>query len=457
MAQKINDVFISYSRKDYVDDTKQVIPDNVVSKVKDALKAENISFWFDEEGVYSGQDFAEKIIANIETSKVFLYLSTANANQSRWTCREIASADEFGKPIVPVRIDNSRYNRNVMFRIAHLDYIEYYANPEKGMRDMLDAIHAHLKQIAADEQRKQEEEQRRKEEERRKKEEEEKIRKAEQERKRQEEEIRKKAEEQEALVRQIRDTCTQLNSEESKLELRHNELLLMLSRVTDQKKHDVLKRFIDNGSPIRKSLLEQNSELKEKMVGLDEAVKMLTGQRDKLSKDLEREREERMDLENNSTQGKRLHFIYAAVIGLLVIVFGYWLFNMSGTVSSLKDEVAQKQDTIEIIRKNVEENKLCVYEKPMSSENGVGKREEFTYTGYVDPDGHPDGAGKALYVNEDTFEGFFSHGQRKHGFYYSPTKDEAWEGDFDKDGYPYEDHQKCTHYSNYSKLLKSNK
>lgn len=411
----MNDVFISYSRRDYVDENRQPIPDSVISKVKEALKAENISFWFDEEGVYSGQDFAEKIIANIESSKLFLYLSTANANQSRWTCREIASADEFGKPIIPVRIDDSRYNRNVMFRIAHLDYIEYYANPEKGMRDMLDAIHAHLDQIAAEERRKQEEENRRKEEERRKKEEEERARKAELERKRQEEEARKKAEEQETLVKQIRDTCTQLNSEESKLEIRHNELLLLLAKVSDPKKQDVLKKFIDNSSPIRKTLIDQNNEFKEKMLGLNETVKMVTSQRDGLSKELEREREKRYDLENNSSHGQRLHVIYAATIGVLVIIFGYWLYAMSGTVNSLKEEVALKQDTIGIIQTTIEANKLCTYNKEMSSVNRNGELEKYTYTGCIDGDAKPHGEGKAIYSNGDVFEGTFNHGVKIRG------------------------------------------
>ena len=108
MEQKY-DVFISYSRKDYVDENKNVIPGNVVSKIKDALSEAGISYWFDEEGIYSGQNFTEKIVSNIEASKIFLFLSTANSNESKWTSKEIATADEFGKHIIPVRIDKTPY------------------------------------------------------------------------------------------------------------------------------------------------------------------------------------------------------------------------------------------------------------------------------------------------------------------------------------------------------------
>ena len=61
MEQKKYDVFISYSRNDYVDELKNVIPGNEVSKIKDALTEAGISYWFDEEGIYSGQNFVEKI------------------------------------------------------------------------------------------------------------------------------------------------------------------------------------------------------------------------------------------------------------------------------------------------------------------------------------------------------------------------------------------------------------
>ena len=69
-----HDVFISYSRRDYVDENKNVIPNNMVSKFKEALAKAGISFWFDEEGIHYGQNFVEKIVTNIENSKIFLSL-----------------------------------------------------------------------------------------------------------------------------------------------------------------------------------------------------------------------------------------------------------------------------------------------------------------------------------------------------------------------------------------------
>ena len=140
------DVFISYSRKDYVDAEGKVIPGNVVSLVKKTLKKNNISFWFDEDGIYSGQNFVEKIVTNIECSAIVLFLSSANSNDSKWTSKEIACADEAGKHIIPLRIDDSPYNKQIRFRIADLDYIDYSVNPKKALQELIRSINAYLEE-----------------------------------------------------------------------------------------------------------------------------------------------------------------------------------------------------------------------------------------------------------------------------------------------------------------------
>ena len=140
------DVFISYSRKDYVDAEGKVIPGNVVSLVKKTLKRNNISFWFDEDGIYSGQNFVEKIVTNIECSAIVLFLSSANSNDSKWTSKEIACADEAGKHIIPLRIDDSPYNKQIRFRIADLDYIDYSVNPKKALQELVRSINAYLEE-----------------------------------------------------------------------------------------------------------------------------------------------------------------------------------------------------------------------------------------------------------------------------------------------------------------------
>ena len=137
------EVFISYSRKDYVDDEGNVLPNNTLSKIKDTLKANGISYWFDEEGIYSGDEFAGVLTNAIRNSRIFLFISSVNSNQSKWTSNEISTALEFKKTIIPLRLDKSPYNDSVMMKIISFDYIEYY-DEEKAMSKLLRAIKHHL-------------------------------------------------------------------------------------------------------------------------------------------------------------------------------------------------------------------------------------------------------------------------------------------------------------------------
>ena len=278
------DVFISYSRKDYVDEHKNVIPGNEVSKIKEALTKAGITYWFDEEGIYSGQNFVEKIVTNIENAKIFLFLSTTNANKSPWTCKEIASADEFKKHIIPVRLDPSPYNKKVLFRIADLDYIEYFSNPQKGMEDMIKSIKAYLDELAAEEKRKAEEESKKK------------------------EEAQKKAEElkrqQEELFRNIRLENEVLNVNENKLMAERKTLLLKTETVSDAEKKAVLRKEIQESGPMArkfqeelKSLLDEKQRLLNEISTLKDAIRRCGEENEAARKELQKklkEKEERI-------------------------------------------------------------------------------------------------------------------------------------------------------------------
>lgn len=147
-------VFISYSRKDYLDENNQVVPGNIVSRIKDALTQEGISYWFDEEGITHGDTFAQVIVKHIRNSQVFLFVSSENSNNSEWTSREIAAAFQWKKRIIPFRYDSAPYNDTVMLYLAPLDFVEYYKNPDKAIPNLIKAIKAHLDAIKEEEARK---------------------------------------------------------------------------------------------------------------------------------------------------------------------------------------------------------------------------------------------------------------------------------------------------------------
>ena len=139
------DVFISYSRRDYIDENKVIIPNNIVSQIKDALKKADISYWFDEDGLYCGDAWAEKLAERIEECSIFLFISTSNSNEAEWTSKEIATAHMFKKKIIPFRVDESVYNKSVIIYIANLDFIDYYTNPTLAMARLVDNISKYIK------------------------------------------------------------------------------------------------------------------------------------------------------------------------------------------------------------------------------------------------------------------------------------------------------------------------
>ena len=146
------DVFISYSRKDYADEIGNALPNNMLSKIKDTFKANGISYWFDEEGIYSGDEFASVLTNAIRNSRIFLFISSVNSNQSKWTSNEISTALEFKKTIIPFRLDESPYNDSVMMKIVSFDYIEC-RDAEKAMNKLLRAIKHHLPNKNSSQQR----------------------------------------------------------------------------------------------------------------------------------------------------------------------------------------------------------------------------------------------------------------------------------------------------------------
>lgn len=251
-----HDVFISYSRKDYLDENQNVVKNNPISRIKEVLDKESIDYWFDETGIYSGQNFTEQIVSNIESSSVFVFLSSANANDSKWTCKEIASADEYGKPIIPVRLDHTPYNKKVLFRIADLDYIEFYSNPEKGVQDLVNSIKKHLQEAEEKERAKKEEENRK---------------------------FESEKKEQQRLVAEINADCSALNSEELKIEAERSTLISKAERILDGKEKERLKSYIINSSPIRNKREETISMLRNRVSELEKENEKLAKERDELS------------------------------------------------------------------------------------------------------------------------------------------------------------------------------
>lgn len=132
------DVFISYSRKDYVDNQGNVMEDSPVNRIIQFLDEKNISYWVDKEGIYSGREFVEVLANAIVDSKMVIFVSSKNSNSSIYTTGEVFEAIENKRLIIPVKIDNSQYNPKFKLLLRPLDFIDY--SKVDALSDLLRAI-----------------------------------------------------------------------------------------------------------------------------------------------------------------------------------------------------------------------------------------------------------------------------------------------------------------------------
>lgn len=115
MSTNKYDIFISYSRHDT----------DIVNKIVSILEHEGFKIWIDKNGIESGDAFKHVIVKAIEQSSCVLFFSSIASNNSKWTAKEIGVAVYENKCIIPIIIDNSKYNPEVKFDLINLDYIDF--------------------------------------------------------------------------------------------------------------------------------------------------------------------------------------------------------------------------------------------------------------------------------------------------------------------------------------------
>lgn len=134
-------VFISYAKRDYIAPDGQVIPGSAVASILSAFQQEGIDYWIDREQLSGGDTYAARISRNIKECDYFLFLATEAANASPWTLREISAAIQFGKCIIPVRLDHSAYDEAVSLYLSSIQYIDWMElGEERALERIIDQI-----------------------------------------------------------------------------------------------------------------------------------------------------------------------------------------------------------------------------------------------------------------------------------------------------------------------------
>ena len=108
------DVFVSYSHQDK----------EIVDQICVQLDKYGISYWIDHQGEHHSDDFKEYIVDAICRSKILLFVSSYNSNDSRNTVKEVGVAEKNDKVILPVRIDDSSYNKSLEYDLCNRHWIQ---------------------------------------------------------------------------------------------------------------------------------------------------------------------------------------------------------------------------------------------------------------------------------------------------------------------------------------------
>ena len=92
------DVFISYSRRDYIDNAGNIIPGNVVSKIlalfEEYKKHYNFEYFFDQDAIMSQHEYLKRISTAIADSRVMLFIASENSYASEFCSKELLFADK---------------------------------------------------------------------------------------------------------------------------------------------------------------------------------------------------------------------------------------------------------------------------------------------------------------------------------------------------------------------------
>lgn len=124
------DLFFCYSRQDA----------SIVRLVYQHLTQAGYRCWIDMDGIASGQTFAEQIVDVINDSKCFLFFHSWYSHQSKWARNELMLAIDLRKPIIPIKLDDSPFPRDLEIILSSLDYYRFDMHDREDLVKLSDAI-----------------------------------------------------------------------------------------------------------------------------------------------------------------------------------------------------------------------------------------------------------------------------------------------------------------------------
>ena len=124
-------VFVCYSRTDV----------ETVDRLVRGLETLDHKIWIDRTGIAGSQTWRAKIVEALKHSRAVLFFGSRASYDSRHVATELTLAEESLIPIVPVLLDESKADGDMLYFLARLHHLRLNAGQD---RETLTAIHQAL-------------------------------------------------------------------------------------------------------------------------------------------------------------------------------------------------------------------------------------------------------------------------------------------------------------------------
>lgn len=128
----MHDVFISYSSKD----------SQQAETVRNILEKNSIPCWMAPRDIPGGSNYTKEIPTAIRGCQVFVLILSQNAQESHWVLKELDSAVNAGKVILPFMLEDCQLNDEFNFLLTGAQRYAAYQKKMEAMETLIARIRA---------------------------------------------------------------------------------------------------------------------------------------------------------------------------------------------------------------------------------------------------------------------------------------------------------------------------
>ena len=128
----MHDVFISYSSKDF----------SQAETVRNILEKNGIPCWMAPRDIPGGSNYTKEIPLAIRGCQVFVLILSQNAQDSHWVLKELDSAVNAGKVILPFMLEDCQLNDEFNFLLTGAQRYAAYQKKMEAMETLISRIRA---------------------------------------------------------------------------------------------------------------------------------------------------------------------------------------------------------------------------------------------------------------------------------------------------------------------------